>query len=204
MYQYITIERQYCSGGQEIAELLAKKLGYKLYDHNILVETAKRLELPTTYIVNLEETAPGNPIFNMSKTAKSSSKKNDNSIPMAEKVFTAEKAIIEEAANEGNCIIVGRCASHILADKPGCLKVFIGADDEYRMKRAVERERVKETDAAAELKKVDKRRSDFFKLHSGAKWGDISCFDICLDSGKLGKEACVEILAAAVKQGWGN
>ncbi len=200
MYRYITIERQYCSGGQEIAELLAKKLGYKLYDHNILVETAKRLELPANYIVSIEETSPGSPIFNMTRTAKSSSKKNDNSIPMAEKVFLMEKTIIEEKAQEGNCIIVGRCASQILADLPGCLKVFIGADDEYRLKRAVERERVQESQAMAELKRVDKRRGDFFKLHTGAKWGERTNFDICLDSGRLGKENCVELLAAVAQQ----
>ena len=57
MYRYVAIERQFCSGGQEVASILAKKLGYKLYDHDILVETANRLELPAIYVSDLEETS---------------------------------------------------------------------------------------------------------------------------------------------------
>lgn len=197
MYRYVAIERQYCSGGQEVASLLAKKLGYKLYDHDILLETAKRLELPAIYISDLEETAQSNPIFNLSQTALGGLSKKKN-IPLSDQIFNAEKQIILDVAQNQNCVFVGRCASHILKDRDDCLRVFIYAGNEYRLDRALHKENLAFDKAAGELKRVDKRRSDFFAAHTGLKWGDKEFFPISLDSGTLGTETCVAILAAAV------
>lgn len=197
MYHYVTIERQFCSGGQEVASLLAKKLGYKLYDHDILVETAKRLDLPAIYISDLEETAQSNPLFNLSQTALGGLAKKKN-IPLSDQIFNMEKQIILDVSEGQNCIFVGRCASHILKDRDDCLRVFIYADNAFRTERAVAKENIEPDKAAAELKRVDKRRSDFFAAHTGRKWGEREFFPLSLDSGALGVSACVEILAAAV------
>lgn len=197
MYRYVCIERQYCSGGQEVASLLAKKLGYKLYDHDILVETAKRLELPAIYISDLEETAQSNPLFNLSQTALGGLSKKKN-IPLSDQIFNAEKQIILDVAQDQECIFVGRCASHILKDREDCLRVFIYADTTYRLERAVKKENVAPEKAASELKRVDKRRSDFFAAHTGLKWGGREFFPLSLDTGVLGAHTCVEILSAAV------
>lgn len=197
MYRYIAIERQYCSGGQEVASLLAKKIGYKLYDHDILVETAKRLELPAIYISDLEETAQSNPLFNLSQTALGGLSKKKN-IPLSDQIFNAEKQIILDVSKDQNCVFVGRCASHILKDMDNCLNVFIYADDAYRMERALKKENLPADKAAGELKRIDKRRSDFFVAHTGIKWGAKEFFPVSLDTAALGIEACVEILAAAV------
>lgn len=197
MYRYVAIERMYCSGGQEAASLLAKKLGYKLYDHDILVETANRLELPAIYISDLEETAQSNPLFNLSQTALGGLSKKKN-IPLSDQIFNAEKQIIQEVSENQSCIFVGRCAGHILKDREDCLRVFIYADDGYRMERALKKENISPEKAAAELKRVDKKRSDFFTAHTGYKWGAKEFFSISLDIGTLGIDTCVEILAAAV------
>ncbi len=97
MYRYVAVERQFCSGGHEVAAILAKKLGYKLYDHDILVETAKRLELPAVYISDLEETASTNPLFNLSQTALGGLSKKKN-IPLSEQIFEAERLVILDVA----------------------------------------------------------------------------------------------------------
>ena len=110
MYKIITMEREFGSGGNEIGRRVAKKLGIELYDRNILVEAAKRLDIPPIYIGDLEETAPGSIIFNLSKTAIGGSRK-DSSLPMSEKLFLEEKKIIEENVEKHDCVIVGRCAS---------------------------------------------------------------------------------------------
>lgn len=197
MYRYVAIERLYCSGGQEVASLLAKKLGYKLYDHDILVETANRLELPAIYISDLEETAQSNPLFNLSQTALGGLSKKKN-IPLSDQIFNAEKQIIQEVAENQSCVFVGRCAGHILKDREDCLRVFIYADDGYRMERALKKENIAPEKATAELKRMDKKRSDFFTAHTGHKWGVREFFPISLDTGALGVNTCVEILAAAV------
>lgn len=191
------MEREFASGGNEIGRRLAKKLGVELYDRNILVEAAKRLDISPHYIGDLEETAPGSIIFNLSKTAMGGSKKDKPNLSMAEKLFLEEKKIIEEIVNKEDCVIVGRCASYILKDREDCLKVFIHADEDFRMKRTVEEEKIPPENAKEFLKKSDKRRSSFYNTHTGWKWGDVTKFDLCMNSCHLGLDTCVNILAEA-------
>jgi cytidylate kinase len=198
MYRYVAIERQFCSGGQEVASILAKKLGYKLYDHDILVETANRLELPAIYVSDLEETSSTNPIFNLSQTALGGLSKKKN-IPLSEQIFQAEKQVILDVAENESCVFVGRCAGHILSEKEDCLRVFIYADDAFRLERARTKEKIPMEKVEAEMKRVDKRRSGFFTNHTDCKWGAQEFFQISLNSATLGIETCAEILAAAVK-----
>lgn len=199
MYKFITMEREFASGGNEIGRRVAKKLGIALYDRNILVEAAKRLEISPVYIGDLEETAPGSIIFNLSKTAMGGSKKDNPNLPMTEKLFLEEKRIIEEIVEKEDCVIVGRCASFILKDRADCLKVFIHADKDYRINRAVETEKIAQADAKDFLRKSDKRRSSFYNTHTGWKWGDMSKFDLCLNSQSLGLDRCVDILAEMMR-----
>lgn len=198
MYNIIAIEREFASGGNEIGEKLAKKLGYSFYNSNILLEAAKKLGIARTYIQDLEETAPGSVIYNLSATPLSGTN-HKNNLPLSEQLFLTEKEIIEEKAKNGKCVIIGRCASQMFADDPNCLSVFVRADDKFRLKRAVEHEKVDADKAEQVLKKTDKRRKGFFNTHTKKEWGDIENYDICLDSSALGIERCVEILAEAAK-----
>lgn len=196
MYHIITIERSYASGGNEIGKKLAKSLGYKLYDRNILVEAASNLGTPPMYIENLEETASGSLIFNLSKTSLGGNA-SDKSLPLAEQLHREEKNIIEKAAKEGGCVIVGRAAGYILRDRTDCLRVFVHAEKEKRIQRAIEREGISPSEAENTLKKYDKRRNGFYNSVTSWKWGDPKYFELCLDSGKLGIELCTKLLAEA-------
>lgn len=200
MYRIITMERQYASGGNEIGRQLAKRLGIEIHDRDILNEAAKRLEIPPIYIADLEETAPGSIIFNLSKTALGGNTKKNPNLPMTEKLFLEEKKIIEEIVKKQDCVIVGRCASYILKDMPECLKVFVHADKSFRLDRAVTKENLSKEEAEEMLKKTDKKRSNFYATHTGWEWGDMNHFDICLDSSALGIENCVNLLAAVSSQ----
>jgi cytidylate kinase len=196
MYKIITMEREFASGGNEIGRRLAKKLGIEIFDRTILAEAAKRLDIPAIYIADLEETAPGSIIFNLSKTALGGGKSSKN-MSMAEKLFVTEKEIIEETVKKQNCVIVGRCASYILKDNPDVLRVFVHADKEARLERAMKEEKVASRQEAEELlKKTDKKRSSFYNTHTGLNWNDMNNFDVCLDSAKLGIDTCVEMLGS--------
>lgn len=199
MYHIITIERSYASGGNEIGKKLAKALDYKLYDQNILIEAAKNLGTPPMYIENLEETSSGSFIFNLSKTSLGGNT-SDKSLPLAEQLYEEEKNIIERAANEGGCVIVGRAAGYILKNREDCLRVFIHAEKEKRIKRAVEREGISPSEAEATLKKYDKRRNGFYNSVTKWKWGNPEFFELCLDSGKLGIELCTKLLIEAASE----
>lgn len=197
MYHIITIERSYGSGGNEIGKKLAAKLGYKLYDRNILIEAAQNLDIPPMYIENLEESSSGSLIFNLSKSYSKVSA-NEKSLPMAEKLFAEEKRIIEKAAEEGGCVIVGRAAGYILKEREDCLRVFVHGDREKRIHRAMEKENMSQAEAEAAMKKFDKRRRGFYNSTTKWEWGNPEYFELCLDSGKLGIDMCVELLSGVV------
>lgn len=194
MYNIIAIEREYASAGNEIGKLTAKNLGYQFYDRTILVEAAKRLNIPPSYVEDLEETAPGSIIFNLSQTSLGGNDKN-RQIPLADRLFYEEKAIIQDIVQKENCVIVGRCASYLLKERTDCLKVFIYADKTFRLQRAVEKEKIPAKDAESILKKVDKRRSSYYNIHTGQTWDNRLNFDLSINSGNLGIANCVEFLS---------
>lgn len=198
MYHVIAIERQYASGGNEIGRKLAEILGYKLYDRNLLTEAARALGMSSMYIEGLEETHSGGFLFNLSKT-KLGGSSNEKALSMSDKLFLEEKRIIEEAASQGGCVFVGRAAGYILKERSDCLNVFIHSETEKRIERAIEREGIGLLEVESVLKKNDKRRSGFYNSVTSWEWGNPSFFEICLDSGKLGIDLCVKLLAEAVK-----
>ena len=188
MYDFITIEREYGSGGHEIAEKLAKSLGYELYDRNVVVETCKRLEIPYEQVSAMDEQNPVNTFFKSSK----------EHLTLEEQIYNTEKEIILEAASKHKCVFVGRCACEILKDKK-CLKVFITADRDFRMNRTLNVENISAGAAEDVMKKFDKKREKFFAAHSGAKWASSEYFDLILNSGRIGVDECVKALESLVK-----
>ena len=198
MYNIITIERRYASGGNEIGKRLAEALGYKLYDRNILMEAAQRLDIPFFKIEGLEESSSGSVLLNLSRTPLGGPSGNKD-LPLADKLFLEEKRIIEEAAEAGNCVIVGRASGHILREKENCLRVFIYADHEKRIQRAIEREGIQNVEAENALKKNDKRRRNFHNALTNQEWGDPKCYEMYMNAGNLGIDLCVRILMEAVK-----
>lgn len=198
MYNIVTIERKYASGGNEIGKRLAQALGYKLYDRNILLEAAKNLEIPYFQIEGLDEKSPGGWLFNLSKTSLGGNAGN-RELSVADKLFLEEKSIIERAASEGNCVIVGRAAGYILREQENHLGVFIHAPSEKRIKRAMEKEGMTEAEAKNALKKNDKRRSGFYQSVTNWEWGNPKYYELYMDSGKLGMDLCIRLLMEAVK-----
>ncbi len=118
---------------------------------------------------------------------------------MADKLFLEEKRIIEEAAEKGNCVIVGRASGYILREKENSLRVFIYADHEKRIKRAIEREGILRAEAENTLKRYDKKRSGFYNSVTNQEWSDPKCYELYMNAGVLGIDLCVRMLIEAVK-----
>lgn len=196
MYNIITIERRYASGGNEIGKKLAEALGYKLYDRNILLEAAQKLDIPFFKIEALEESSSGNILLNLSKTPLGGFSGNKD-LPLADKLFLEEKRIIEEAADTGNCVIVGRASGYILREMDNSLRVFIYANHEKRIRRAIEREGIQQAEAENALKKNDKRRRNFYNSVTNQEWDDPHHYEMYLNAGKLGIDLCVKLLMEA-------
>lgn len=198
MYNIITIERRYASGGNEIGRKLAEELGYKLYDRNILVQAAKNLDIPFHSIEGLEESSSGGILLNLSKTALGGVMGNKE-LPLADKLFLEEKRIIEDVAKEGNCVIVGRASGYILKDKKNHLGVFITSDKNKRIQRAILKEGIKESEVENALKKNDKRRSSFYNSVTNWEWGAPEYYEVYLNAGRIGIDVCVKMIAEAVR-----
>lgn len=198
MYNIITIERRYASGGNEIGKRLAEALGYKLYDRNILLEAAQKLDIPFFKIEALEESSSGNLLMNLSKTPLGGLGGNKD-LPLADKLFLEEKRIIEQAAEEGNCVIVGRASGYILRAHKNSLQVFIYADHQKRLQRAIEKEGFQKSEAENAMKKNDKRRRNFYNAVTNQEWDDPKHYEMYLNAGTLGIDMCVRLLSEAAK-----
>ena len=113
----------------------------------------------------------------------------------ADKLWLAQKEIITQLAGEGPCVIVGRCADYILRDIADCITVFVHASDEQRAERAVTVYGQREESPAERLHEKDSRRKAYYELYTGTEWGKADGYHLCLDSGKIGIDKCVDMIA---------
>ena len=190
----ITIERQYGSG-----RLTAEKLGVNFYNRQILEMTAERCGISSEYLENAEENVPTSFLYSLLISANPTRAMEEN-LPLSDKVFLMESKIIQEIAEkEDSFVLVGRCGSYILEEK-GCFSVYIYADTESRIKRAVEQYDVKENKAESIMKKADKRRETFYNVNTGRVWQDKDQYSLCLNSAELGDELCAELIVKAFNE----
>lgn len=197
MKSIITISREFGSGGHSIGEAVAKKLGYRFFDRELVNQVAERSGFSPEFIEESGEYASAkNSLLFAIATA---NQYTMNGISMLDKLYIEQTKIIEEIAQEGSCVIVGRCADYILREYRDCLHVFIHADMKSRAKRIVERFGEQERPAEKRLNEKDQRRKVYYKNYTGRTWGQAQNYDLCLNSGVLGSERCMELIAAACR-----
>ena len=196
----ITISREYGSGGRSIGELAAKELGYAFYDKVLIDMVAKKSGFAIDYIKNTEEQVTPAFLFNLAANGYYAHTVfvNDGA-PASDKLFILQSKIIRELADQGPCVIVGRCANYILRGYENCMNVFIHAPLADRVKRAVAEYGIAEKDAESTVKSNDKVRSKHYQYYAGAKWGDMRSYDLCIESSRLGMEESAKIIAEAAR-----
>lgn len=193
-YSIITISREFGSGGRYIGEQLAEKLGIAFYDKDIISKVAEETGLNEEFVKEAGEYSPFKSIFSygfVSRDADGSS--------MEDVVFNAQRKIILDLAEKGPCVIVGRCADHILADRSDCLNVFINGSEEDKIKRIMKYKGVADIEARRLMKDTDKRRRINYNYYTDRQWGKPQNYDVCLNSTSLTTDRCVEILYDAIK-----
>lgn len=199
----ITIGRQFGSGGHEIGELLAKKLGIPFYDRNLVKMAAEELHI-TEEQAELEDEKKLMSIvsnYNLAMGGYNDFMANaEFYAPVGRDLYAVQSAIIEKLAQKGSCVIVGRCADYVLKDYPGCINVFICASKEDRKNRVMDKYHLSERKAAEKMKKIDRERKYYYETYSGKEWGSIQSHQILMNSSLLGKEKIVEYLVALYKE----
>lgn len=182
----VTISREFGSGGRTIGRKLAEELGIPCYDAELIQQLARESGFSEDYIRDAGEYAPGGYLSLLSNRA--------FALTNEDVLWELQYKVITDLAEKGPCVIVGRCADYILRDTADCLKVFIHADMDFRAKRIVEVYGEREQSPEQRLKDKDKRRAAYHRFYTNMKWGHAQNYHICLDSGKLGIDSCVEIL----------
>ncbi len=195
--QIYTIGREFGSGGQYVGEELAKRLGIKLYDKELLQQAAKDSGFCEEIFENHDEKPTNSFLYSLVMDTYSVNGYSTASfldMPLNHKVFLAQFETIKKIAERESCVIVGRCADYALADHPDCINTFIKADMNSRIKMISKRANITENKAKDMIQKQDKQRASYYNYYTSKKWGDAKSYDLCLDSSKLGIDGCVDMI----------
>lgn len=191
----ITIGRQFGSGGKEIGERLAKDLGIKCYDKELLTVAAKESGLCEELFENHDEKPTNSFLYSLVMDTYSLGYTSSYSdMPINHKVFLAQFDAIKKLAEREPCVIIGRCADYALEDNPYAISIWIKADMDCRVKRIMSKYELNESKAADMIQKADKKRASYYNYYSSKKWGDGKSYDLCLDSGKLGIDGAIDLI----------
>ncbi len=188
----ITISREFGSGGRELGMKLAEKLGIPFYDKELISLSAEESDLSEEAFLHYDEHIP---------TLQESLKQHVYSpfsslyeVSVSDQIFLAQSRVIRKLAEQGPCIIVGRCADRVLENS---LNLFIYAKMENRLKRM----NSLSTGVAPELmeskiREVDKKRKDYYQYYTGNEWGKAQNYHLCLESGVPGVDGCLSAVMA--------
>ncbi|MCR5302794.1 MAG: cytidylate kinase-like family protein [Lachnospiraceae bacterium] len=196
MQTIITVGRQFGTGGHEIGQKLAEKLSINCYDKELIKRAAKESGLCPEILEHNDERPTNSFLYNLVMDTYSFGITNSNYVdmPLSHKVFLAQFDTIKKIAEEGPCVIVGRCADYALADYENVLNLFIYGDLQKRIERVMTKYDVSEKDAKDMILKKDKQRASYYNYYSTKKWGKAETYDLCVDSTVLGRDGTVELL----------
>ena len=198
----ITISRQFGTGGHEIGAELARRLGVKLLDKQILNEVASRINVVENAVERIEARNPlwrddfTNFYRNYMAGAEYNGTEHDKT---SHELFKAQAEAIRKIADQESCIIIGRCGFDIFRDHPNALKIFIHSSIDCRKRRIAEKYDLNEHDAAAMIVDNDYSRELYTKTYTGSDWTDARNYDISLDVRKFGVNGAVDFLMKAIE-----
>lgn len=191
----ITIGRQLGSKGVYMGQRISEYFGFRYLDREILVRSAEMLHVPESKLKHVEEKS-----FSIWESFLQTSIYDSPYIPAyyymptGRQIFETQTEIIQKAADESSCVVVGRCGAHIFSEHPRHVSIFLHADKEYRIVNAARFLNISEEDARKEVEKTDKERSRYVRTYTGMNRTDLTQYDITIDVGKVGFEKAGDLL----------
>ena len=196
----ITIGRQYGSGGREIGVRLGELLGFRVYDKELLFMAAEKQGIDADALRRVDEKATNSLLYTLALGSSLYGARNFGvDVPINDQLFITQSEIIKKAAEEENCIFIGRCADYVLRNHENCINVFVYADKEARISHICERQGVTRDEAVSLIQKTDKRRVNYYNFYTGKKWGKYDNYHISVDSTLLGIDGTAQMLADIAK-----
>lgn len=193
-FRYITIEREYGSGGTKIGRELSKVSGVPCYGREILEAVAKKRGITEDQINRYEESVTGSLLYTIFVMGRMQSG-NQDMLTEEGKIFLDEQLEIRRLAMDGPAIFLGHCASEALRDQKGVIKVFIRSSDDQEVKKRIEEDYQIARDKVDSTRRYyNKKRAGYYRANTGNDWKDIKNYDLILDSAVLGIDGCVKVL----------
>lgn len=188
----ITISREYGSGGRIIGQKVSEKLGIPFYDNELITLAAERSGINEEYFKEIDSMPKSSIILSLSVLSPST---EVYGMPLNEKIFLTQSKVIREVAEEGPCVIVGRCADYVLENNPNVVNVFIHSSMPNRVKRVKEVYGDKVHDnIESYIKKIDRRRASYYSFFTDKSWGKANNYSLVLNSDQIGIDNCVDII----------
>lgn len=192
----ITISRQFGSGGREVSEQVSKLLGIPLYDRTLIEMASKVMGIDSYDLERIDETAVNHFLSLYQKPEETINTETGYGLPLNDSMHLTQCNIIEQLAAKNSCIIIGRCADWVLADKFPCVNVFLCADYKDRVGRIAKRYGISEWEAGEALRKVDRKRKYYYETYTEHDWGKISSYQAMLNVSMLKVEKTAETIAS--------
>ena len=193
-YGVITIGREYCTGGLDIARAVAGRLGVPMYDKELITLAAKESGLSEEAIAASEKRRTGSLLYSLYTMG--------GELPLSDQVFVLQSQIIRGLADKGPCVIVGRCGDYVLRERADVLSVFLHAPQAWRREWAKKDGSIPpeadERTANALLEREDRRRAAYYNYYTEYRWGDAGHYDLCLNAA-LGQQLCAELILRAAE-----
>lgn len=195
----ITISREYGSGGHEIGEMLARRLGIAFYDKKLIGMVAREGNFSETFVRSNEQRVHTSLLYQM--IMQDYEAPLERSLSAEDALFVAQSKVIKRIASEGACVIVGRCADYVLGKYKNSINVFLHADMEDKTERTTSRYGIEAHLAAAHIEKTDKARMEHYYHYTGKRWGDARNYDLTINTSKLSTEEICTLIIKMTESG---
>ena len=189
----ITIARSYGSGGRMLGKLLSEKLDVPYYDRNLIYLASDKSGIDVRLLFEHDETIKNGIFERLNTFGAKNIPPESRSFSSQTELFNYQSGVIRELADRGDCVIIGRCAGHILRDTPHKLvRVFIWAPPEVCAKTVMDKFSIGESEAKRIINDINKHRREYFKHYTGSYWDSATNYDLSINSSELSPDEAVE------------
>lgn len=199
MKKLVTISREYGSGGRIIGKLLAEKLKVPFYDKEIIDMAVEQSGYSREVIEEAELKAKSSFAYSLASALSFNEGTTGSVLSVNDRLFLAQFQVIKEIGDTGSGVIVGRCADYVLREMPGVTNVFIYAEYEDRLKRAVEKYGDDPEKAEDIISTYDKARQNYYNYHTGMKWGEYKNYNLAINSSYISEEEAANLIVSYIE-----
>ena len=191
----VTIARGFGSGGRTIGKMLAERLGIRFYDHEIMQLASEVSGISLDLFHKADEV--GKVAF-FKRYDRSFGRQiippDRGEFTSDDNLFNFQAKVIKDLAEKESCVIVGRCADHVLSEQKNVLRIFIYSSMDFCIDKVVELYGLSRKDAERKIEKIDRARSTYYRYYTGSDWDNARNYDLCLNTAELGFDRCVDII----------